>query len=200
MMRIRRFRAPAIVPAVLLATAVSACGDPFAIPPASLPTNERLVTLYAMTGTPVSQPSAFNLLNGVEVRTDRSPDFDFVVEFAPDSVWRLGTTGTTVIALIPRGALGFAPDGGLQVSSVAWDSLTLAPAAGYARDHAIRVDSGSVVVGASRGQTCNFGLVRPLYAKFRLESVDWVNRSITARMVTDPNCGYRGLGPGVPAA
>lgn len=192
-----RFRVPAFAPAVVLAAAVSACGDPFTLPPASLTANERVVVLYAMTGTPITRPSAFNLVSGVEIRTDRSADFDFVVEFAPDSVWGLGSTGETVIALIPRGALGFAADGGLQLSTVPWDSLLLAPEAGYVESRAIRVDSGSVVVGASRKETCNFGFVRPHYAKFRVEGVDWAQRFITTRMVTDPNCGYRGVEPGV---
>ncbi len=185
------------IPAI--AALLAACGDPFALPPANQPTSERIVILYALSGTPLSTPSAFNLVSGIEVRTDRTPDFDIALEFAPDSALGLGTTGDTIAALLPRGALGFAADPGVLIDSTTpWDSLRLAPTDGYTTDKAVRIDSGDVVVASSRAQGCNFGLVRHLYAKIRIDQVDRAQRRIVTLTVTDPNCGYRGLGPGIP--
>ena len=183
----------------VLVAALAACSDPFALPPPSQPTTERIVILYALSGTPLSTPSAFNLVSGIEVRTDRTPDFDIALEFAPDSALGLGTTGDTVAALLPRGALGFAADPGVMIDSTTpWDSLRLAPIDGYTTDKAVRIDSGDVVIASSRAQGCNFGLVRHLYAKIRIDQVDRARRRIVTLTVTNPNCGYRGLGPGIP--
>lgn len=195
-MRIMRSRSAA---ALLAASLLAGCDDPYGLPAATTATTERIVILYALTGTPISAPSAFNLLSGIEVRTDRTPDFDIAIEFAPDSVLGLGTTGDTVAAILPRGMLGFSPDPGVLIDSVTpWDSLRLAPLAGYTIDKAVRIDSGDVVVAQSRQQSCNFSLVRHLYAKIRIDQVDYVQRRIVTRTVTNPNCGYRSLAPGVP--
>jgi hypothetical protein len=199
----RSFRDPLPIrlvplPALLLAGAMAACGDAFTIPPATQATSERIVVLYALTNTPISTPSAFNVITGIEVRTDRSPDFDFAIDYAPDSALGLGTSGDTVFAVLPRGALGFGQDAGVQVVDMPWDSVKLAPGSGYVLDSAVAIDSGSVVVASSRSQTCNFGLVRHLYAKFRVDQVDRSARRITTTMVTNPNCGYRSLQAGVP--
>lgn len=194
-MRIHRL---VLAPALVALSLVTACGDPYALPPASVTNSERVVILYAMSGTSLQAPSGFNLLNGIEVRTDRTPDFDFVVEFAPDSVLGLGTTGDTIVALLPRGAVGFAPDPGILISPLPWDSLKLAPTDGYTIDRAVAIDSGDVVVGKSRLQSCNFGLVRPMYAKIRIDQIDRTQRRIVTRIIANLNCGYRVLIPGLP--
>lgn len=190
-----------VVLRILLAAAVVAwagCGDAFTLPPASLETTEVTVTLYALTGTPIGTPSAYNLLTLAAVRTDRTSDFDFAFDIGPDSSFGVGTAGATVAVLLPRGAIGLGEDGGLQVSSLPLDSILLAPEHGYEEGAGVAIDSGAVIIAASRKQNCNFGFVRPRYAKLRVEALDIVQRSVTLRLVVDPNCGYRGLGPGVP--
>ncbi len=179
--------------------AVAACGNPYALPPATLTTDERVVYMYALTGTPVNTASAFNTITGLEVRTDASNDFDIAFDVVPDTSHGLGgTTGDSVFAVFPAGALGFAQDPGVQLSTVKYDSLKLAPNTGYIIDHALRLDSGAVVLVASRSQTCNYGLSSHLYSKFRVDQVDRTARKLSLTMLTDPNCGYRGLGSGIP--
>lgn len=181
---------------LLAAAALGACGESITLPPAGLETEEDTITLYALTGTPVSTPSGYSILSRAVVRTDRSTDFDFAVDF------RTGAGGDTTVVLLPRGALGFAADGGLQSVTVPFDSLLLAPETGYVESDALAVGRGSVVVAASRRQACNFGILRPFYAKMRVEDInrDPLQRSVTLRIVVDPNCGYRGLAPGIPNA
>lgn len=194
------FRRALIAPFLtLLLLGPVACGDPFEIPPASFSNTERIVILWGLTGTPINTPSAFDLLTGREVRTDRTPDFDFAIEFAPDSALDLGTTGDTILAILPRGVLGFGEGpGALVIEGTSFDSLKLAPETGYITDAAVRIDSGDVVVVSSRLQTCNFGLNRHLYAKFRVDQIDRTQRRISTSMIYNPNCGYRSLTTGIP--
>lgn len=178
---------------------VAACDTEFDLPPANLPVAEQQINLYALSGTPVHLPSAYNMLVLVEVRTDRSSDFDFAFEIAPDSVLGVGTTGDTVAALLPRAAVGFNPDGGLQtIVGVPWDSILLAPETGYDRNRPHVISTGQIVLAASRLQQCDFGLIRPRYAKMFVENIDYAQRRATIRVIIDPNCGYRSLAPGIP--
>ena len=169
-----------------------ACSDPLSLPPASQLTVEDTVTLYAATATPVRTASAYNLITQAVARTDRTIDFDFAVDLVP------GTGTDTNLVILPRGALGFLPDGGAQRTTVPFDSIALAPTSGYERQAPVVVNAGDVVLLASRLQQCNFGISRPYYAKLRVESIDRAQRSAVFRLRIDPNCGYRGLTPGIP--
>lgn len=179
-------RAAAFLALALLA-ATAACSSPFTLPPASLGTAQDTVTLWALTGTDLSHPSAYDLVQEVVARTDRTSVFDFALDIRADNL------KDTSAVLLPRGALGLYVDGGLQVTQQAYDSITIAPTSGYQDTAAVVVKAGTVVLAASRSQTCNFGLVKPLYAKLHVMTVDPVARSVTFAIVTDPNCGYRSL-------
>ena len=125
------------------------------------------------------------------VRTDISNDFDFDFDIR-DSL------GGQQAYLIPRAVLGFQPDGGLQHSTLSFDSLRLAPLGGYEREEMTPIDSGDVIVAASRLQSCDFTIVSPRYAKLLIQSIDYTSRVARIRAVIDPNCGYRSLGSGIP--
>lgn len=176
-----------------LALGISACGDPLTLPPATQETVELSFTLYALTNTSVGTPSAYNMVTLATVRTDRSIDLDFAVDMVTD------TSGDTSVVMLPRGALGFQPDGGVQPAAEPFDSIALAPVNGYVEDAPLPVDSGDVVLVASRRQQCNFGINRPRYAKLRVESVNRAQRSVAFKIRINPNCGYRGLAPGIPS-
>ena len=180
-------RAAALLAPALLA-AVAACSDPFQLPPANLAPASGTVTLWALTGTDISNPSAFDVeLNSV-ARTDRTSNFDFAFDLRVDSLLR-----DTSAVLLPRGALGLYVDGGLQVVQQAFDSITIAPTTGYQDTVAAAVKVGTVVIAASRSQTCNSGIIKPIYAKIHVTALDLVARTLTFDIVQDPNCGYRSL-------
>jgi hypothetical protein len=173
--------------ALAFSAAFAACDNPFALPPAALPPTEFAITLYAITGTPLEYPSAYDLMRQIAVRTDRSSSLDFAFDIVVDSLQ------DTVAVLLPRGALGLYRDGGLQLARTPYDSVTFAPNNGYDEGSPLPVSLGSVVLAASRSQTCNIGYVYPLYAKMEVTALDFAARSITLQLLIDPNCGYRSL-------
>jgi len=176
--------------ALLLAAALSACGDANILPPATVPSHVDTLALWAVTGTDIVHPSAFDLLNDQVVRTDRTASFDFVFD----------VVGDTMPVLIPRGGVGLSPDGGLQRAGVQWDTLVVAPRDGYDAQQPVRLALGTVVIARSRTQTCNFGLSAGLYAKLQPLDIDLPNRRMVIRILVDQNCGYRGLQTGIPGS
>jgi len=178
---------------VLASAAVTACGDANLLPPATLGVQEDTVTLWAITGTQIALPSAWDLVLGIAARTDRTSSFDWAFDFVYDSL-----AHDTVPALLPRGALGLSADGGLQQMKVAFDSLRSAPADGYDADKPVFLDTTTVVAARSRTQTCNFGIYSGIYAKVTPLEISRTYRRIILRLVTDPNCGYHSFLPGVP--
>ncbi|HXY68487.1 MAG TPA: hypothetical protein VEH62_03495 [Gemmatimonadales bacterium] len=186
-------RLVALLALVVLAD-FAACNNPFQLPPANLAVTSDTVTLWALTGTDVSRPSAYSVFPvapfGIPdvVRTDRSSGFDFAFDIRTDTVVK-----DTTAVLLPRGAMGLYVDGGLQVTTQTIDQVTLAPTSGYQDTLAVPVKVGTVVLVASRSQTCNFGYIRPYYAKLVVTSLDFVARSIAFLIYNDSNCGYRSL-------
>lgn len=179
-------RAAALVALTLLGSGL-ACSATFPLPPATLAVTAGTVTLWALTGTDLANPSAYDVLDQTVARTDRTSVFDFAFDIQVD------TLNDTTAVFLPRGTLGLYVDGGLQVTAQAYDSVTIAPTSGYQDTLALPVKVGMVVLAASRSETCNFGYVRPLYARMHITALDLVARSITFDIVTDPNCGYRSL-------
>ncbi len=178
---------PAALFALALTALIAACNDPFALPPATQAPIEGPLTLWALTATPLDSPSAYDMIFQRRVRTDRTFGFDFVLDVRADSA------GDTVAVLMPPGAVGLPRDGGLQVATTPYDSIFTAPDGGYQQADTVRLAVGMVVLASSRAQSCNFGYIRPLYAKLSVTAIDKVARSVTFQMLIDPNCGYRSL-------
>lgn len=184
---LRRRLTAAAFPVALLA----ACGEDLTLPDAQIPVAQQQITLYALTGTPVNTSSAYSMINLAEVRTDLSNAFDFAFDIRD-------TLGGQQAYLLPRAELGFVPDGGLQIATTTFDSLLLAPITGYEELRPTPIDSGSVIIAASRRQSCDFRITSPRYAKLLVLSLNYTTRVAVIRVVIDPNCGYRGLGSGIP--
>jgi hypothetical protein len=151
------------------------------------------VSLSALTGTPVAQPSAYSIPDNQAVRTDLTSGFDFAFDL--DS-----TADGIQPVLVPLAALGLSTnsgvDPGLQRTDLAFDGITKAPGNGYTTDSAMVVDSGTVLFARSRVVCGVLGV--PQYAKLEVTGVDPAQRTLTFRILSDNNCGYRGLEPGLP--
>jgi len=175
--------------ALASAAGMAACNATYTLPPATEAPDSGTVTLWALTGTSLINPSAYSLLDNppTVVRTDRSSDFDFAFDIEADS------THDTSAVFLPRGAVGLSMDGGLQLSAGPFDAITLAPTGGYQDSLPVKLSVGTVVIAASRSETCNFGYIYPIYGKMQITAIDWVDRSVTFQIVVDPNCGYRSL-------
>jgi hypothetical protein len=177
------------LPFAILLFAATACSDSNGLPDASLTNVERTETLYALVGTPVSTPSGYALEGSRRVRTDLSVDFDFA--------FNLEAEGRPV--LLPRAALGIDPTAtvnpGFLARSETFEAIKVAPSNGYVTDRAIPIVAGERYVVRSR-VTCSIGV--PKYAKVEVLSVDDAARTVTFRIITDDNCGFKGLEPGLP--
>jgi hypothetical protein len=168
---------------------LAACGDSNGLPDPSLPNVERTEVLYALVGTPVTTPSAYSLEGSRRVRTDQEVNFDFAFD--------IDASGQAV--LVPRAALGIDIEAdvkpGLQIQTQTFEAITVAPSNGYITDQALPVAVGERY--AARGRiTCSIGV--PKYAKLEVLVIDPTARTITFRILTDDNCGFRGLEPGLP--
>lgn len=199
MIRTRTFIGAALPRAALVALAAAGCNTDLTLPPASVPIASQTITLYALTGTPVNTNSAYDVLQFAEVRLDQTNNFDFAFDMRFDSAWGIGKPGDTTVVLIPRGAMGFIADPGLQVvPTFNFDSLHFAPTVGYTKTAAVAIHEDDVLFLASRIQTCNFGFTLPHYAKMQITKIDLNNRFVTIKLTIDPNCGYTDVSTGIP--
>ncbi len=179
---------------LLVCAVIAACGNPLGLAAYSTNTVDSLVSLYALSGTPVSLPSGFSIAARRVVRTDQGAPFDFAFD--------IDTAGRAL--LFPTGPLKLGRQSGLQISTLAFDSIRSAPTSGYQLDSAVVVHDSSVVIAYSNLSACpaSVGIAYPFYAKLLVLTIDTTStphgRRIDFRILTDINCGYRGLQPGVP--
>jgi len=181
--------------ALAAALVVAACGpDVTGLLPAIYPNRTDTVSVYALTGTPVSTPSAYLIVGRQVVRTDQNSSFD--VAFDIDS------SGHAVI--MPTGAMKLGRQSGVQVTTTLFDSVKTAPSSGYQIDSAVVLSVNSVAILHSRAVQCSSDLspVHNYFAKLHVLDIDTTSgpngRRIQLEVLTDINCGYRGLEPGLP--
>ena len=190
-----------LVSSVGLASALvfglAACNDPNqAITPEAVLADT--LTVFALTGTPPSFPSGYQAASGAVTRADGNFNFDiaFDIDAARNViVYPQKLVGVPCVIGAPNcgGALGAKPVG-LQRITVAFDSLTRAPASNYVFDSSFVVTPGqSLVMQVQSANDCSFSFSTILYTKFIVDSVDVPRRAIHFRAVHDPNCGYRTL-------
>jgi hypothetical protein len=174
---------------LLLALGGIACSDSNGLPDATLENVERTDTLWALVGTPVSTPSGYSVDGSRRVRTDLSVDFDFA--------YNVETQGEHVF--LPRAALGIdtatAAKPGFLVRSETFEAITTAPSNGYITDIPVPIAVGQRYVVRSR-VTCQIGV--PKYAKMEILAFNEETRIVSFRILTNDNCGFRSLEPGLP--
>ena len=170
----------------------AACGNPLGLPAAFITNQIDTVSLYALSGTPISLPSGYSIGARRAVRTEQSQPFDFAFDI--DTARRA--------LLFPTGALKLGRQSGIQISAQQFDSNKFAPTSNYNLDSAQVVTGNSVVIIHSSGVTCSFNIPAFYYAKVRVLTIDTTStpngRRIDFEILSDLNCGYRGLEPGLP--
>jgi hypothetical protein len=183
--RARPFRR--LLPALLLA---AACGDSNGLQDAIFANAVDTVTLGALVGTPIAVPSAFSVTERRAVRSDQTSAFDFAFNidadgqlvFLPLSVLGLGSNTTA--------------DPGLRVSTLAFADIVQAPSSGYVTQDTVPFTVGDRFVVRSR-ITCGL-LGVPQYGKLEVLSLDETERTVSLQVLTNNNCGYKDLTPGIP--
>jgi hypothetical protein len=179
--------------ALALVALVAACDDPNQLADATIPNVVDTVTLSALEGTPVQSPSGFSVADGRPIRTDLTAAFDFAynVDATAQHVF------LTLEVLGLSNTSGSGP--GLQPTTATFDGITRAPSDGWITNDTVAVAVGDVLYARSRIICANLGV--PLYGKLEILSIDDAEgvRSITFQVLTNSNCGYRGLEPGIPS-
>jgi len=169
---------------------ISGCSDSNGLPDATVPNAERIDTLWALVGTPVSMPSGYSVDGSRRVRTDLFIDFDFAYNVLPD--------GRHVF--LPRAALGIdtanTVNPGFRPRTESFEAITQAPSDGYITEEPVVIAVGERYVVRGRLTCTSFGV--PKYAKLEVLTFDEVTRIVTFRVLANDNCGFRSLEPGLP--
>ena len=170
------------------------CDNTLSLPPATAPNIIDTVTLSALQGTDISDPSGFDIITGRPTRTDRqSQAFDIAFDI----------DGADRSLILTTGALGLTQEVGIQMSEDAFEDITIAPLEDYDLAGTLAVNVGSVFIVRSRPVSTGcpiflgFGAL-PRYGKFQVLSIDLETRQIDLQHIVNTNCGYRSLEPGVP--
>src|SRR5204862_138601 len=106
---------------------------------------------------------------------------------------------TTTTASTPLGR-----QSGAQLTTAEFDSVKSAPSSGYQIDSTVVLSVNSVAIVHSRAVPCSSDLspVHNFFAKLHVLDIDTTSgpngRRIDLEILTDINCGYRGLEPGLP--
>ena len=97
---------------------------------------------------------------------------------------------------LPRAALGLTStdaNPGLIRQDPTFEQISRAPSNGYTADSAVPIQVGDRFVVRSR-VVCTIGV--PLYGK--LEILSFQDSTVTFKVLTDLNCGFRDLNVGLP--
>jgi len=179
-----------LAPSCFLALGIAiACSDANSLPAPTEVNAAVTDTLGALEGTPIAVPSGYNISTG-PVRTDQTVQFEFAY-----NVRRLAD-GSYQRVFLPRAALGLTStdaNPGLIRQNPIFEQITRAPSNGYTADSAVPIQVGDRFVVRSR-VVCGIGV--PLYGK--LEVLSFQDSTVIFRVLTDLNCGYRDLSPGLP--
>jgi len=151
----------------------------------------RSYDLFALSGAPVSAPTAINFLGG---STIADATFAFDVAFDIDGA---GNLRLYPVRSLAGGLVGTQKRVGLQVVPGSFESLREVPSTGYDTLGFKTVQAGSVVaVELQDINTCLYSLNGTnLYAKLVVDSVHTNERRVFGRTVSDANCGFREVMP-----
>jgi hypothetical protein len=178
-------------PALLAAVVLSGCGDPLSLLPARFENRVDTVAIWAATSTSIDKPSGYVISARTRVRLDQVSSFDFVYDVDPAGRSVLLPLG----ALVNTGTAAGVP--GFLKTQTAFDNITLAEQIGYITKDTVVVAPGDIFyVRATLDPNCFLGI--PYYAKLQVLAIDAAERAVRFRILSNINCGYRGLQPGLP--
>jgi hypothetical protein len=176
--------------ASVIVAGATACNDPNENTTISAVVADTL-TVWALTGTSPSFPSAYLSSLGAVTRADGNFNFDIAFDIDPAGK----------IVVYPQRLVGVPLAGpkpvGLQRITGTFDALERAPNSGYVFDSTFTVTPGQgLVMQVQSSDEClaYFSSIR--YTKLVVDSIDATRRTVFFRTVHDPNCGYRNLVPG----
>jgi len=174
-----------------LAGVVPSCSGDLTLNPAVYENFTDTLQIWAASGTPVYLPSAYLIASKRAVRLDQLTYFDFIYDITPE--------GEHV--LLPLGAVAntgrTTGNPGLLPTTIPFDSILVAEQTGYLTTDTLRIRVGDTFYARSQvSSSCFLGI--PYYAKLQVLGVNDEDRSLWIQVLSNINCGYRGLEPGLP--
>jgi hypothetical protein len=167
------------------------CGDALSLLPAVYENRVDTVTLWAASRTAITLPSGYAISQRSRVRLDQASSFDFLYDLTPDGE----RIFVPLAALVNTGRLTGNP--GFRFANEDFDAITLAPQDNYVANDTVRPRLGDVYfVRSGIESSCALGI--PYYAKLQLIGIDDSARAVSFQILTNINCGYRGLQIGLP--
>jgi hypothetical protein len=176
---------------VVGSAAITACGNDLTLSPAVFENRTDTLQLWAATGTPVFRPSAYLISTRSTARLDQLAYFDFIFDITPEGERIL----LPLAAVANTGRTSGNP--GLRPTTTPYDSITIAEQTGYLTTDTLRIRVGDIFYARSQpSPTCFLGI--PYYAKLQVIATNEAERSIWIQVLSNINCGYRSLAPGLP--
>ncbi len=187
----------ALLATMCVVIVLNACGNVASLK-ATLPTTVDTLSLWALSGTPPSYPSAISIVARQIVRVDGFAAFD--IAFDIDAKGKTVVYPVKLVVASPSGSRQI----GMQKVSGTFDQVLTAPSSGFETDSSLVMAPGEVLAIESphnvSGDVCQFAVSPNLYAKIGLDSVNLATRIIYLRMGFDPNCGFRSFATGIPTS
>ena len=195
-----KFRFLTLCAALLGAAATGACTDPTRLR-ARFDTLQDTLVAFAMTRTPSAYPSALLTVGQQDNDASGEPVVVRIGALAFDVAFDIDAEDNAVI--YPLGLVlsdfGGQRRVGLQRATSPFESVLRAPASGYVYDSAFVARPGEVVlIEAQLAPYCAADLLRTIYTKLVVDSVNSAARTVHFRVGLDPNCGFRSFAPGIP--
>jgi hypothetical protein len=187
----------ALIATMLVVTVLNACGNVASLK-ATIPTYTDTLSLWALSGTPPSYPSAISIPSRQIVRVDGFAGFD--IAFDIDGNGKAVVYPVKLIVASPGGSRPV----GIQKLSRSFDDVLAAPTTGFQTDSSLVIVPGETVAVESphngSGDLCQYAISPNIYAKIAVDSVNLASRIIYLRMGFDPNCGFRSFATGIPTS
>ena len=174
---------------IAVLAAGAACSDQ-QLAPAQAENHVDTVTMGSLAGAALHYPSAFDITIGQPVRTDQTSAFDFV--YTRDAAGRHLFLPLHAIAGLGN-ATGSNP--GFIRSTQAFGDIADAPSDTYQTTDTMVVAVGDVFAVRSR-VACYLGV--PQYGKLHVLAFDDALQTVKFEVLSDTNCGYKNLQPGIP--
>jgi hypothetical protein len=175
---------------LLLGLAALAACSANQLDPATMDNVVDTVTLGSLSGAALRFPSAFDITVGQPARTDQTASFDFV--YTRDAQGR-----HLLLPLHAIAGLGVSTGSnpGFIRESTAFTSIITAPTDTYLTTDTLVIAPGDVLTARSR-VACYLQV--PQYAKLHILDFDDALQTVRFEVLSDVNCGYRNLQPGLP--
>lgn len=171
--------------------AVVACGDVTRSVAPTTDVAEDTLTVFPLRGSPLSAPTALDLLRLQTLRVGDAALYDLAID-----------TAAGAALLYPSQLIdNQAPRTGLLEVTSSFESILEAPTAGYQDTAAVALTVGETVMVRARN-ACSGGFPGRdfFYAKVQLLELGTSSGFRTARfrIRTNPNCGFRSFADGLP--